>query len=278
MKTSKFPIAKQNVFSIKPVFLFILILVTFLLSACERYKNIPAALETITAKDGSIWERVSESGFGDENNYSVIAMKEYKGHLYAMTRNDNDGCEMWRTKGAGWEQVLFVNGATNGLYGNTLINNLFADMIVFKDKLYVGFSSGFQGSNRRSTGCEIWRYDGTTWEPVISDLKDIDEFGTITAIAACDNHDAETTAQITDSTKNWLPDQWAGGVLQIVSGSGKFRKFDIISNTSNTLVIQDNELSGETGTEFTICTNMHYKNPFPPFEYDTGCSNRWRQL
>lgn len=273
MKTSKFPIAKQNIFSAKPACLFMLILVTFLLSACERYKNIPAVLETITAKDGSIWERVSESGFGDENNYSVIAMKEYKGHLYAMTRNDNDGCEMWRTKGAGWEQVLFVNGSTNGLYGNTLINNLFADMIVFKDKLYVGFSSGFQGSNRRSTGCEIWRYDGTTWVPVISDLKDIDEFGTITAITACDNHDAETTAQITDSTKNWLPDQWDGGVLQIVSGSGKFRKFDIISNTSNTLVIQDNELSGETGTEFTICTNMHYVNPFPPFEYDTGAVN-----
>jgi hypothetical protein len=121
MKTYKSPITKQNMFSAKPACLFMLILVTFLLSACERYKNIPAALETITAKDGSIWARVSESGFGDENNYSVIAMKEYKGRLYAMTRNDNDGCEMWRTKGAGWEQVLFVNGATNGLYGNTLI-------------------------------------------------------------------------------------------------------------------------------------------------------------
>ena len=56
----------------------------------------------------------------------------------------------------------------------------------------------------------------------------------------------------------------------VVSGSGKFRKFDIVSNTSNTLFIQDNELSGTTGTEFTICGNMHYVNPFPPFEYDTG--------
>jgi hypothetical protein len=270
MKTLKLLKRKFKIFSTKPMTISLLLFMIAILSGCYWAQNIPAALETIRAKDGSVWERVNESGFGDENNYSVVAMKEYKGHLYALTRNDYDGCELWRTKGTGWEQVLFANGATNGIYWNTLINNLFADMVVFQNKLYIGFSSGFQGSNRRSTGCEIWRYDGHTWEPVISDLKDIDEFGTITGISGCDDHDSETTARITDSAKNWIPDQWAGGVLQIVSGSGRFRKFDIISNTVNTLVIQDNELSGQTGTEFTICSNMHYINPFPPFEYDTG--------
>jgi len=242
----------------------------FILLQCGQFKHIPDALETFSAKDGTSWERVSKPGFGDENNYSVVAMKEFQGRLYAMTRNDNDGCEIWRTEGNGWEQVLFPGGETNGIYGNVLINNLFADMIVFKDKLYVGFSSGFQGSNRRSTGCEIWSYDGEEWEPVISDRKDVDESGTITAIAGCEENDTETTAQITDSSKSWLADQWASGVLQITSGSGIFRKFDIISNTSDTLTIQDNELAGETGTEFTICDSIHYTNPFPPFEYDTG--------
>jgi len=122
------------------VLCFIVLIFTFL--NCGQYKHIPDALENFSAKDGTSWERVSEPGFADENNYSVVAMKEFQGRLYAMTRNDNDGCEIWRTEGNGWEQVLFPGGETNGIYGNVLINNLFADMIIFKDKLYVGFSSG----------------------------------------------------------------------------------------------------------------------------------------
>ena len=239
-------------------------------SQCGLYMNIPEALETFLAKDGTTWERVSTPGFGNDNNLSIVAMADYQGHLYVLTRNEAEGAEVWRTAGTSWEQVLFPNGETNGICGNILINNLFADMIVFKDKLYFGFSSGFQGSNRRSAGCEIWRYDGYNWEPVISDQKDVDEQGIITAIEGCADDDQETTARIIDDTKNWQPDQWAGGALQITSGNGKFRKFDIISNTSHTLTIQDNELSGETGTEFTICGSIHYVNPFPAFEYDVG--------
>lgn len=242
----------------------------FILLHCGQFKHIPDALETFSAKDGTIWERVSESGFGNDENLAVVAMADYKGRLYAMTRNDEEGAEVWRTSGTSWEQVLFPDGETNGIYGNILINNLFADMIVFKDNLYFGFSSGFQGSNRRSAGCEIWRYDGNNWEPVISDRRDVDESGSITAIEDCEDSDIETTARIIDDTKNWQPDQWAGGILQITSGSGIFRRFDIIDNTTNTLIIQDNELAGETGTEFTICDSIHYVNPFPPFEYDTG--------
>ncbi len=83
--------------------------------------------------------------------------------------------------------MLFPDGATNGVYGNTWINNVWGRMIVFKDKLYFGFSSGLQGNYLGSTGCEIWRYDGTTWEPVISDSNPgvADDSGTISAIAGC---------------------------------------------------------------------------------------------
>jgi hypothetical protein len=233
-------------------------------------KNIPATLETFSGHAKSAWERVNGPGFGNDNNIGIITMAEYRGRLYAMTRNDVEGAEVWRTNGSSWEQVLFPNGETNGIYGNRFINNLFADMVVFRGKLYFGFSSGFQGGTLKSTGCEIWRYDGTAWEPVISDKKDTEESGTITAIEDCDDADGSIKGKITDETKNWVLDQWAGGILQIISGDGKHRKFDIIGNTANTLIIQKNDISGETGTEYTICDNVHYVNPFPPYEFDSG--------
>jgi hypothetical protein len=237
--------------------------------------NVPAALETITATDGSTWERVNVPGFGNNNNFSVVAMAEYQGRLYAMTRNETQGTEVWRTNGTGWEQVLFPGGITNGIYGNTHINNVWARMIVFNGKLYFGFSSGLQGAYLGSTGCEIWRYDGTTWEPVISDKKDVDESGTITGISGCDAGDGDRTANITDNTKGWGTNQWAGGVLQITSGAGKFRKFRILSNTSDTLTIQQNENAGTYNSlgqenEYTNCTGRTYNNPFPKYSYTLG--------
>ncbi len=132
-------------------------------------------------------------------------------------------------------------------------------MIVFKDKLYFGASSGFQGTYLYSSACEIWRYDGSSWEAVISDRKDADESGSITAIAGCAASDNNTAAQITDSTKTWTPDQWKGAMLQITSGSGKQRKFYITGNDNTTLTIQQDEIAGtgrnqDNETEFTVCS------------------------
>ena len=147
------------------------------ITAVQAQSNIPDALEFFDGLDGSVWERVSEPGFGNENNFSVVAMAEYRGRLYAMTRNQDLGAEVWRTDGTGWEQVAFPDGVLNGIYGNPFINNVWGRMIVFKDKLYFGFSSGLQGTFLFSSGCEIWRYDGTDWEPVISDKRAVEESG-----------------------------------------------------------------------------------------------------
>ena len=110
--------------------------------------NIPDAVDDqIIADDGSVWEQVSLPGFEDTNNMSVVAMAEYQGSLYAMTRNQcarNGG--MATTSSGGWEQVLFPDGVTNGIYGNPWINNVWGRMIVFNGKLYFGFSSGLQGT------------------------------------------------------------------------------------------------------------------------------------
>ncbi len=143
-------------------------------------------------------------------------------------------------------------------------------MAVFEGKLYFGFSSGLQGSVLKSTGCEIWRYDGTTWEPVISDKKDTEESGSITSISGCAENDGDITAGITDSTQSWVTDEWAGGVLQITSGEGSYRRFDILSNTGDTLTVQQNEVAGNVGSEYTICDMQEYSNSFPGYEYELG--------
>ncbi len=245
------------------------------ISFLASLNHIPDSLESVTADDGSVWERVNIPGFDGDDNFSVVAMAEYRERLYAMTRNQHNGAEVWRTNGTGWEQVLFPGGETNGIYGNVGINNVWARMIVFQDKLYFGFSSGLQGNFLGSSGCEIWRYDAIVWEPVISDKKDVDEEGSITGIAGCAAPDNNTTAQITDSTKTWAVDQWAGATLQIVSGAGENRKFNIISNTADTLTVQQNETAG-TGadlaseSENTDCREKTYNNPFPSYSYILG--------
>ena len=237
---------------------------------------VPVALETITADDGSIWEQVSTPGFGNNNNISVVAMAEYQGQLYALTRNQAQGCEVWRTNSTGgWEQVLFPGGITNGVYGNPWINNVWARMIVFNGRLYCGFSSGLQGAYLGSTGCEIWRYDGILWEPVISDKRGAADAGTITGIFSCDAQGGKTTADFIVSSKTWTANQWAGGVLTITSGSGQFRKFRIISNTGNALTVQQNEAAGTYNsagqeTEPTVCASRTYTNLFPRHSYTLG--------
>ena len=37
-----------------------------------------------------------------------------------------------------------------------------------------------------------------------------------------------------------------------------------------TPTVQQNEIAGESGTEFSVCEGKHYVNPFPPHEYDLG--------
>lgn len=250
--------------------LFMPALFAIICSGCPQ-RNLPfKALETVTAEDASIWERVVDPGFGNDNNISVAALGEFGGSLYATTRNDAEGTEIWRTSGDTWEQVQIVRGEKNGIYGNTMLNNLWSKMVIFKGKLYVGFSSGLQGTVLHSSGCEIWRYDGTDWESVVSDRRDIDEEGRITGIDGCEDNDGAITAQITDRFKNWAVDQWAGGVLQITSGQGAYRRFDIVSNTADTLTVQQNETAGDYEREYTVCGTKSYANPFPAYEYDLG--------
>ena len=267
-KGSSFKLLQSSLGFVTFSFPLLVTLLLLLFGGCGQSKHVPEALDSIDGLDKSQWEQVSTSGFGDAENTAIVAMAEYGGRLYALVRNDEEGVEVWRTSGTGWEQVAFRHGVTNGVYGNRMINTHMGALIVFKGKLYAGFSSGIQGSYLRSSGAEIWRYNGLRWEPVISDKKDQEESGTITGISGCEDKDVDIVARIVDSSKSWVVDQWAGGILQITSGEGIYRRFDILSNTSDTLTIQQNEIAGNLGEEFTLCGEKHYKNPFPPHEYD----------
>jgi hypothetical protein len=79
-----------------------LVLIAFILTplsvnATATAWEIPEGLETIVGDDWSVWERVNEPGFDSDDNISVVAMAEYQEHLYAMTRNEASGAEVWRT-------------------------------------------------------------------------------------------------------------------------------------------------------------------------------------
>ena len=47
-------------------------------------------LQTVEGDDGSLWERVSQPGFGDDNNSSVVALAEYQGRCLLYTSDAAD--------------------------------------------------------------------------------------------------------------------------------------------------------------------------------------------
>jgi hypothetical protein len=173
---------------------------------------------------------------GKEGNCDIAAAQEYEGSLYLLTRNEVDGAEVWRVTGRELTRVPFPNGVTNGIYGNRQINALFGAMSVFKGKLWVGFSSGVQGSARGSTGAELWTYDGEAWAPVISNKVRDGVPVTIAGIAGCDGTGA--TATFTVAGASWATDEWKGGRLDDVdAATGAALVWTVTGNGPNTLSV-----------------------------------------
>jgi len=266
--------------------LFLFSLIVIGASCFAANENIPAAVgTTITGEDGSLWEQVNVPGFGNSGNKGIVVLHEYQGRLYAVTRNDETGFEIWRTNGTGWEQISVPGLTDRNIYycyvkpgllaakydtKYNVRNNQWGDMIEFNGNLYLAISTGYQGAQLYGAiGAEIWRYDGTTWEPVMGEAVDTDESGSITAISGCAAGDGAPTAQITDGSKSWATNQWAGCVLRVDgaftgangtdAGVVGMRVFDIISNTADTLTVQQNEKAGYD--EDTVCTEFRVRLP-----------------
>ncbi len=253
------------------------VLLLFLSSGSASAQDIPDGLEAFSGEDGSVWVRVNQPGFGDANNWNIVTLTPYGDSLYAVTRNDSTGFELWKTSGTGWVRVT-VPGFTddNNYFGwlkpgevlapydakFNLKQNIWGDMIVFNGSLYVAVSSGYQGAQLYgSLGTEIWRFNGISWEAVVSQSVDTDESGIITSVSDCTDADTGYTAQLSDSTKTWAIDEWAGCVLRVTgefdgsegtdAGTLGIRSFEIVSNGTNTLTFQEHE--NANADQYTIC-------------------------
>ncbi|UCD14141.1 MAG: hypothetical protein JSW60_01625 [Thermoplasmatales archaeon] len=136
-------------------------------------------------RDGVQWEQVVARGFkqnmstadlvkGVTNTY-VWSMKVFQNQLYAGTFNSRYrfifnagmGCQLWRTScGRNWSKVSLPTGRY-GVYQDGFgepENYGTRTMAVYNNELYVGTASNLI----LNKGCEIWKYDGVNWMPVIS--------------------------------------------------------------------------------------------------------------
>ena len=253
----------------------------------------PEGLGAITGEDSSLWVQMNSPGFGNQDNVSIVALYPFQANLYAITRNDVTGFELWKSPGTGWTKIS-VPGLTdnNNYFGwlkpgvgasqydikYNLKQNIWGDMIEFNGSLYIAVSSGYQGAQLYgSQGFELWRFNGTTWEAIAAQSVDTDESGTISSLSDCTDADTAFTAQITDSSKSWTVDEWTGCVLRVIgefdgsegteTGTPGIRVFDIISNTSNTLTIQEHE--DANADQYTICAEHRIRRDNDPSRPDS---------
>jgi hypothetical protein len=207
-----------------------------------------------------------------------------------LTRNDVDGFEIHQTSGTEWVKVD-APGFTdvNSKYGwikpgplgfsdfydskHNLKQNIWGDMIAFKGHLYVTVESGYQGAHLYgSQGLQIWRFDGTSWESVISPVADYS--GEITSTANCGDGDGNINGTIIDSEAAWSVDSnWGteleGCILRIeadfdgslgtIAGTPGMRVFEIGANTDTMLGIRQNEVAhpdDEYADEYAVCAEQ----------------------
>lgn len=122
-------------------------------------------------------EGILASGFGNSNNTAAYTAAILDNWLYIGTMNWENGCEIWRTDGEVWQQI--VGGSTpkstlpNGFSKKNRLfdRNIYAwEMCVYNDSknesLYVGTFN--------IAGCELWRTtDGIAWECLVGDNREL---------------------------------------------------------------------------------------------------------
>ncbi len=106
------------------------------------------------------WFQSNLDGFGNLDNIGIFSLGEYKGSLFAGTRNIVTGAEIWKLVDGDWLKVM------EGGFGSAA-NQAIDHLIEFKGQLYA--STWNVASDTASYGTEIWRFDGDgEWEKVVS--------------------------------------------------------------------------------------------------------------
>lgn len=144
----------------------------YLAVAYDSFGETPPPGEVWVSEDGVNFSPINQDGFGNPDNRGVQAIIDYNGWIYAGTKNDVTGFEIWKLRPnaaepGGFEYVKVVDG------GGPSAHNENAGMpIVFKGDLYFGTQLYVAGVNPTSgnglQGCDIIRiHPDDTWETVI---------------------------------------------------------------------------------------------------------------
>ncbi len=147
---------------------------------------------------GGTWTRVGVAGFGDAGNTEARCLASFGGKLYVGTNSAYaHGCQVWCYDPlyAGWTKVSLdgfgvpdnYTVRAMAVYNNTLYLGTYSTGMVLRydggDSWKLvnqpGFGGGnivtslypvgdylFCGTQNLAGGCEVWRYDGTTWVPL----------------------------------------------------------------------------------------------------------------
>jgi hypothetical protein len=144
----------------------------YLAVAYDSFGGDPPPGEVWVSDDGVNFTPINQDGFGNPNNRGIQAVIAYNGWIYAGTKNDVTGFEIWKIRPnaalpGGFEYVKVVEN------GGPSAHNENAGMpIVFKGKLYYGTQLYVAGVNPTSgngfQGCDIIRIDeNDDWETVV---------------------------------------------------------------------------------------------------------------
>jgi hypothetical protein len=140
----------------------------YLAMAFDTFEADPNPGELWVSDDGLNFAPVMQDGFGNPKNRGVEFVVSYNGWLYAGTKNDVEGFEIWKLDGPekGLAPVKVVEHG-----GPDPRNEIAGTPAVFNGKLYVG-SIIFFGFNPQQMegfkGCDIIRIDeNDDWETVV---------------------------------------------------------------------------------------------------------------
>ncbi len=144
----------------------------YLAIAYDSFGEVPPPGEIWVSDDGVNFRPIMLDGFGDPNNRGVQALIAYQGWIYAGTKNDVDGFDIWklRPQSPGSDEYEYVRVVSGG--GPSSHNENAGMPIVFQDKLYFGtqlYIAGFNPSSGNAfQGCDIIRInEDDTWETVV---------------------------------------------------------------------------------------------------------------
>lgn len=180
------PEAEQNVHNTyawgAEVFQDHLYIGTFNTNSVFRLQN--SGCQLWRTSDGEDWEEVEcpgGDGFGEKENYGIRHMVVYNDELYVATATDAyqpngpnvQGCEIWKYDGENWTEIIGEcrsNPDEKDGFGSKLNKYVWSMTVSSDNKLWVGtLNMQIRMIGETTKGCEVWRYNETSWMSIVKD-------------------------------------------------------------------------------------------------------------